>query len=342
MNGTVFPVQYYPDGSDEFLVRYYEILHIVGMTIGDMATKMSCSRCSEELYARPGVMETEKKTEHTNKRIYTDVEESQSYRRLLQTSDVLFDSFRTISQCELVVLRTCSFMLLLCLIHDYKSTSTMLDSIFEDDDEWTYFSGKKNIEQMISSIPTENLQLVLKRICTTEQTNKWMEAMIDDWIDVCGKNISSFLQLNTLPGGKKIGSQRYTCVVTSGPDKHYVGSIQILSHEDRPECMVMGIVKHPFAEKECNNMAIYAGFVRTIFDTVAQSMKSIGKAIIWAFPLQNMAGIMEKSYGKTDQKLSKYIVSRFLLAMGLHANEVKSIIGHPHGLFVYTCNNLIR
>jgi hypothetical protein len=337
----MFPVQYYPDSSDEFIVRYYEILHIVCMTISDMATKMSCIQCGEELYARPCMMETDEKTEHSKKRKYIGLEESHSYRQLLQTSDVLFDSFRTISQSELIVLRTCSFMLLLCLIHKYESTSSMLDSIFDGGDEWTYISDKKNLKQRIAEIPLESLQLLLKRICTTKQTDKWIESKIDNWIEVCGKNLSSFLQLNTLPGGNKPGSQRYTCVVTSGSDKQYVGSIQILSHEDRPECMVMGILKHPIAEKECNNMSKYAGFVKLVFDTVAQSMKKIGKSIIWTFPLQNMARILEKSYGKKDQKLSKHIISRFLLVMGLHANEVRSILGHPHGLFVYTCNELI-
>ena len=210
---------------------------------------------------RPCLTKTEEKTEHTTKRRYIDPEESRSYRKLLQTSDVLFDSFRTISQSELVVLRTCSFILLLCLIHKYTSTSSMLDSIFEDDDEWTYFSEKKNLKERISVITMEKRQVLLKRICTTKQTDNWIESKIDNWIEVCGKNISSFLQLNTLPGGKQLGSQRYTCLVTSGPDQHYVGSIQILTHKDRLECMVMGILKHPCAEKECNNMASYTGFV---------------------------------------------------------------------------------
>ena len=310
MNATVVPVKYYPDGSDEFLVRYYEILHIVGMTIVEMANKMSCERCSVELYASPFLMETEEKTEQIKKRKYTDLTESQSYRKLLQTSDVLFDSFRTISPSELVVLRTCSFMLLLCLIHKYTSTSSMLDSIFEDDDEWTYFSQKKSIKQKIASIPMENLQAVLKRICTTNQPYHWIESKIDNWIEVCGKNISSFLQLNTLPGGKKRGSQRYTCLVTL--EKQYVGSIQILTHEDRPECMVMGILKHPFAEKECNNMSKYAGFVNIIFDTVARSMKSKGKSIIWTFPLENMAGILEKSYKKEIKRSLNISYTDFL------------------------------
>ena len=103
----------------------------------------------------------------------------------------------------------------------------------------------------------------------------------------------------------------------------------------------MGILKHPFAEKECNNMSKYAGFVNTIFDTVARSMKSKGKSIIWTFPLENMASILEKSYTKGDQKLFKHLIYKFLLAMDLHANEVNSILNHPHGLFVYGCTELI-
>jgi hypothetical protein len=339
MNATVFPVQYYSDDSDTFLVRYFEILHIVCMNVVDMTKKMSCVQCSERLYTRPSVVEKE---DNTRKPTNTDMEESQSYRKLLQTSDVLLDSFRTISQCELAVLQTCSFVLLLCLIQNYEKTSEMLDLIFEGEDEWTYFSLKKNIKHMIQSIPIENIQMFLKRICTTKHPHNWIGSKIDNWIEVSGKNISSLLQLNKLPGGNILGSQRYICTVTSGPDKQYVGSIQILTHVDRPECMVMGILKHPIAEKECNNVAIYTGFVRTIFDTVAKTMKSIGKTLIWTFPLENMATIMKKAYGQKDQQMSQHIIHRFLVAMGLDANEIRSILRHPQGLFVYTCNDLIE
>ena len=339
MNATVFPVQYHSDDSDTFLVHYYEILHIVCMTVVDMTTKMSYVESFGELYTRPSLVEKE---DDEKQQAYTDMEESKAYRQLLQTSDVLLDSFRTISQCELAVLQSCSFVLLLCLVQNYEKTSEMLDSIFDGDDEWTYISQKKDLKNRIQSIPIENLQVFLKDICSTNQPHNWIGSKIDDWVEVCGKNISSFLQVNKLPGGKILGSQRYTCVVTSGPNKQYVGSIQILSHIDRPECMVMGILKHPIAEKECNTMARYTGFVRKIFETVAKSMKSIGKSIIWTFPLENMAAIMKKSYGQKDQKLSQHIVSRFLIAMGLTSNEVRSILYHPAGLFVYTCNELIR
>ena len=333
---TVFPIPRYDAHSDDYLTRYYEILHTIGMTIQTMVNDLGSVEFTEN---------------HLHLHVPTDIHmnplwsptrdttNNKTYRQSLQTSEVLLPSDHTIFPWEKVVLRACSFTLLLCMIENYDEVSKMLDEIFLDDDTWTYFSNKRGIRTLVETLPKARIYTLLRTTCHTMPSHvhpqTWIQSNLANWIEVCGKNISSFLQVNLIPGGQFDGSQRYVCLVFSMGEKprRYVGSIHMHSKERTPTYLVMGIFKHPMAERTCNQVNEYAGFVHTALSGVEKFMESHHKSIMWTFPLERMAVILRRRYGDFDPD-KKRLVDTFLSSIGMGAVDRHRILTHPSGIFV--------
>jgi hypothetical protein len=330
---TIFPLPRYNQKSDDYMTRYFEILHTIGMTIHTMANDIESAEFAEKhLHLRVPHDSDQAMPNSTG-----DGTNNRTYRRSLQTSEELMSADRTIRPWEKVVLRACSFTLLLCMIEDYKQTAQMLDSIFFQDDEWTYFAKNRHIQTLIEKLPKPNVYALLRQTCPTMPEHvhpqTWIQSNLANWVEVCGKNISSFLQINQLPGGMFDASQRYICIVSSGEEtRRYVGSIHILSKERNPTYLVMGILKHPMAERTCNQTDQYMGFVRTTLDGVQRFMQGKQKSIMWTFPLERMAIILRRRYGEFDPN---ELVSTFLNAIGMSSADRLRILSHQSGIFVY-------
>jgi hypothetical protein len=210
---NIFPINRYDSQSDECATRYFEILHTIGMTIHSMVTEID----SVDFVERYINLEV---PYMNSSPVSGTVRKTKEYRHLLQTSEKLLPANQMIRPWEKVVLRACSFTLLLCMVENYQHTAEMLDSVFSDEDEWTYFAGKRHIKTLVESLPKFHIYELLRKTCATMpghvHPQTWIRANLANWVEVCGKNISSFLQLNVLPGGSFEDSQRYVCLVASG------------------------------------------------------------------------------------------------------------------------------
>ena len=327
---NIFPIPRYDSGSDEHLTRYFEILHTIGMTIHSMVMEID-SLDFEETYLHLQVP-------HANSYTLPMATNTITYRRLLQTSEKMLPANHNIWPWEKVVLRACSFTLLLCMVENYQHTAEMLDSVFSDEDEWTYFAGKRHIKTLVESLPKFHIYELLRKTCATMpghvHPQTWIRANLANWVEVCGKNISSFLQLNVLPGGSFEDSQRYVCLVASGEQtRRYVGSIHILTKRMSQAYLLMGILKHPMTERTCNHIEQYAGFVRTTLDGVQRFMASENKSVMWTYPLARMMVILCSLYGD-DDLTKRELVHRFLTEIGICHSDRHLIMSHPVGIFI--------
>lgn len=338
MLATIFPLTRYQTASDEYLTRYYEILHTIGMTIHTMANDVGSLGFPEKhLNLTVPLQEQARQGRRSDGN-------ARKYRQSLQTSEELLPSDQTIWPWEKVALRACSFTLLLCLLEDYTRTSQMLDHVFMDD-TWTYFAEKRGIKSRLVAMSRPVVYRLLRQTCVTlpdhVHPQTWIHANVANWVEVCSKNLSSFLQTNSVPGGAFEGSQRYLCLVSTGETlRRYVGSIHILSKERNPAYLVMGILKHPIAEKTCNRVDRYIGFVRTALDGVRRFMEIQNKFIMWTFPLERMAVILRGLYGPISGN-KRLLVTTFLRDIGMSSVERQMILGHPSGIFVYEHRRIV-
>ena len=339
---TVFPIQYYEPSSDLLATRYYEILHTIGMTIRTMANDIASPDFAEK-HLHLGVPRTQTRKKNQRQgptRDDTDTATGlKAYRRVLQTSEELLPADHTIQSWEKVVLRTCSFTLLLCMFEDYEQTARVLDSVFLNGDDWTYFANQRHVQSSVASMCKSCFYTLLHQTCKTLspdlQPQTWIRSNLANWVEVCGKNLSAFLQTNQVPGGAFENSQRSVCIASTGHPLHrYIGSIHLLSKHQNPAYLVMGILKHPVAERDCNQTDQYTGFVRTILGGVQNFMVRRRKSTMWTFPLGGMATILRRMYGDFDQPRNTQIANDFLVDIGVSCLDRYRILRHPSGLFV--------
>ena len=328
---TIFPIPRYDSESKEYVTRYFEILHTIGMTIHAMVNDID-SCCFARTYLHLQVPSTNSYTARGT------TDNSTEYKRLLQTSETLLPALQTIRPWEQVVLRVCSFTLLLCMVENYQHTADMLDDVFGGQDDWTYFAEQRHTKTLVVSLSKACIYNLVRTTCDTMpcyvHPMKWIQSNLASWVEVCGKNISSFLQLNQLPGGMFNDSERYVCLVALGEQtRQYVGSVHILTKRQNPTYLIMGILKHPMRERICNHSDSSAGFVHTALDGVQRFMASENKWVMWTYPLERMMVILRRTYGDFDLH-KRELVHRFLTETGISDEDRSSIMSNPAGIFI--------
>lgn len=315
----------YDSNSDEMYIKYYEVLHYLCTTMKLVAE--SFENGESIMYHTKFHIQTESRD---------SVKDVDEYVNMLKRSKKRIEELYMLQPYEKTILNMCGFLMVIVLSSTIKYDDAILSQLFIDS-TWNDFAYSYGLRTLIGKLSFEKvIKTIDKDICTSSNTDRWVRSNLESWRDVCSKNISAIVQVNSIPGGNFERSQQYITTM-SLDDGTYVGSIHILSRVNDDLFLIMGIMKNPLFELGCNEKTEYKlSFVPVILEHVRKQMKLKNKRIMWTYPLEHMGKKIEKIFNVNrlhdDHTHAKKILT-FLTSIGLNFVEKLGIVHNPGGLY---------